>query len=111
MMPGRRCRTTRSQCSREVDPMSRIIRAVACLGLVAVGVSTPGAATAGQPSTQHRRVTHQARAFKDAIKFTPATVVDPILFGGEPGLNFDPATGTGKRSYVDWPVSSRTNIG
>lgn len=91
--------------------MSRIIRAVACLGLVAVGVSTPGAATAGQPSVQHRRATQHARAFKDAMKFTPATVVDPILFGGEPGLNFDPATGTGKRSYVDWPVSSRTNIG
>jgi hypothetical protein len=45
------------------------------------------------------------------VTFTPATVVDPILFGGEPGLNFDPTTGTGQRSFVDWPVSSRQNIG
>lgn len=91
--------------------MIRIIRAVACLGLVAAGVSGPVAATAGQPA-QHRQQAHRsARAFKDAMRFTPATVVDPVLFGGEPGLNFDPATRTGKRSYVDWPVSSRTNIG
>ena len=42
--------------------------------------------------------------------FTPATVVDPVLFGGEPGITFDPTT-DGSRSFVDWPVSSRTNIG
>ena len=47
----------------------------------------------------------------DAIAFTPATVVDPILFGGEPGVHFDPASAGGKRSFVDWPVSSRQNIG
>jgi hypothetical protein len=45
------------------------------------------------------------------LKFTDATVVDPILFGGEPGINFDPTATNGSRSYVDWPVSSRTNIG
>lgn len=45
------------------------------------------------------------------VTFTPATVVDPILFGGEPGLNFDPTTTSGQRSFVDWPVSSRQNIG
>jgi hypothetical protein len=45
------------------------------------------------------------------VTFTPATVVDPILFGGEPGLNFDPTTTSGSRSFVDWPVSSRQNIG
>jgi hypothetical protein len=43
--------------------------------------------------------------------FTPATVVDPILFGGEPGLTLDPTTTNGSREFVDWPVSSRTNIG
>jgi hypothetical protein len=47
----------------------------------------------------------------DLLTFTPATVVDPILFGGEPGLNFDPTTTDGGRSFVDWPVSSRQNIG
>src|SRR4051812_48115391 len=44
------------------------------------------------------------------VTFTPATVVDPILFGGEPGFTFDPTT-SGSRSFVDWPVSSRTQIG
>ena len=47
-----------------------------------------------------------------AMTFTPATVVDPILFGGEPGFTFDPTSvGGAKRSFVDWPVSSRTMIG
>jgi hypothetical protein len=41
--------------------------------------------------------------------YTPATVVDPVLFGGEPGYTFDPTNC--KRSFVDWPVSSRQNIG
>lgn len=45
------------------------------------------------------------------VTFAPATLVDPILFGGEPGLNFDPTTSNGSRSFVDWPVSSRQNIG
>lgn len=45
--------------------------------------------------------------------FTAATVVDPLLFGGEPGFNFDnsPDGVASQRSYVDWPVSSRQNIG
>jgi hypothetical protein len=47
----------------------------------------------------------------DALRFTPATVVDPVLFGGEPGIHFDPTVGAGRRSFVDWPVSSRQNIG
>lgn len=47
----------------------------------------------------------------DAVAFTPATVVDPVLFGGEPGIHFDPTSAAGKRSFVDWPVSSRQNIG
>ena len=46
------------------------------------------------------------------MTFTPATVVDPILFGGEPGFTFDPTSADGaQRSFVDWPVSSRTMIG
>ncbi|MFN2519362.1 MAG: hypothetical protein ABR604_10065, partial [Jatrophihabitantaceae bacterium] len=47
----------------------------------------------------------------DAVQFTPATVVDPVLFGGEPGVHFDPTAASGTRSFVDWPVSSRQNIG
>jgi hypothetical protein len=53
-----------------------------------------------------------ASAAGPTMTFTPATVVDPILFGGEPGFTFDPtAKGVGSRSFVDWPVSSRTQIG
>ncbi|MDQ1702108.1 MAG: hypothetical protein QOF57_1360 [Frankiaceae bacterium] len=46
----------------------------------------------------------------NTLAFGPSTVVDPILFGGEPGITFDPTT-DGTREFVDWPVSSRTNIG
>jgi hypothetical protein len=53
-----------------------------------------------------------ATATGPTMTFTPATVVDPILFGGEPGFTFDPTTkSAGSRSFVDWPVSSRTQIG
>ncbi|MDT7573592.1 MAG: hypothetical protein QOE05_3766 [Actinomycetota bacterium] len=53
-----------------------------------------------------------ATAAGPTMTFTPATVVDPILFGGEPGFTFDPTTkSAGSRSFVDWPVSSRTQIG
>jgi hypothetical protein len=46
------------------------------------------------------------------MTFTDATVVDPILFGGEPGINFDNTrSNDGTYSFVDWPVSSRVNIG
>jgi hypothetical protein len=46
------------------------------------------------------------------MTFTPGTVVDPVLFGGEPGFTFDPTSAGGNaRSFVDWPVSSRTMIG
>jgi hypothetical protein len=49
---------------------------------------------------------------KTLMTFTPATVVDPILFGGEPGFTYDPTSAGGNaRSFVDWPVSSRTMIG
>jgi len=55
--------------------------------------------------------TSAVTSFADVVQFTPATVVDPVLFGGEPGFHFDPTVGSGKTSYVDWPVSSRQNIG
>jgi hypothetical protein len=45
------------------------------------------------------------------MTFTPATVVDPVLFGGEPGFTFDNSAKGGSRSFVDWPVTSRTQIG
>jgi hypothetical protein len=54
--------------------------------------------------------TPKAGTVRDSfVTFTPATVVDPLLFGGEPGMKFDPTSA--KRSFVDWPVSSRQNIG
>jgi len=56
-------------------------------------------------------ISSTAGGFTDAVQFTPATVVDPVLFGGEPGLHFDPTVASGDNSFVDWPVSSRQNIG
>ncbi len=83
-------------------PSPRITVALAALSLAGLSGSLAllpaGAGTAGTRNDSF-------------VTFTPATVVDPILFGGEPGLNFDPTTETGSRSFVDWPVSSRQNIG
>ncbi len=43
--------------------------------------------------------------------YTPATVVDPMLFGGEPSYNADPHDAKAATSFVSWPVSSRVHIG
>jgi hypothetical protein len=67
-------------------------------------VKTKHAAAKGVVSTTQHTINDKT------LSFAPATVVDPILFGGEPGITFDPTT-DGSRQYVDWPVSSRTNIG
>jgi hypothetical protein len=56
--------------------------------------------------------TTTTKVAKTLMTFTPATVVDPVLFGGEPGFTYDPTSAGGNaRSFVDWPVSSRTMIG
>ena len=55
----------------------------------------------------------------NTLSFGPATVVSPVIMGGEPQLTFEravasPAKGAGldpNRGFVDWPVSSRTMIG
>jgi hypothetical protein len=74
--------------------------AALCLLTAVTGLQ---AATAGKTPT--------SGTLRDrTVGFTPATLVDPLLFGGEPGLHFDPTT-DGTRSFVDWPVSSRQNIG
>ncbi|MDQ1443547.1 MAG: hypothetical protein QOI20_11, partial [Acidimicrobiaceae bacterium] len=67
-------------------------------------VTTTSAASAAKPPRNPNS------ANDNLLQFTAATVVDPLVFGGEPGLNFD-ATTDGSRAFVDWPVSSRTNIG
>jgi hypothetical protein len=72
-------------------------------GTVTVTTGPKRAATPAAP-------TNPNTANDNLLTFTEATVVDPILFGGEPGINFDPTT-DGSRLFVDWPVSSRTNIG
>src|SRR3712207_32752 len=83
--------------------MRRLAAAAAALALTGLAGGTTGIspATAGSLKTVN----------DSFVTFTPATVVDPILFGGEPGINFDPTTPDGKRMFVDWPVSSRQNIG
>ncbi len=78
---------------------------ISTLGVVAVSAAALAIPTlAVAPSEAATQIT-------DSVKFTPATVVDPVLFGGEPGFNFDPTAPAGNRSFVDWPVSSRQNIG
>lgn len=80
--------------------MRRTPLALALVGLGAASLVT--LANAGKAPT--------SGTVRDGLlSFTPATVVDPILFGGEPGMKFD-HTGS-SRSFVDWPVSSRQNIG
>jgi hypothetical protein len=59
------------------------------------------------------------QALSQKPTFAPATVVSPVLFGGEPQVNFErpvatPKAGAGldpMRGFVDWPVSSRTMVG
>lgn len=53
-----------------------------------------------------------------ALKFAPSTVVSPILVGAEPQVAFEnPRSNSlagavnAKRGFIDWPLSSRTNIG
>src|SRR3954447_25191526 len=83
----------------EGTPMRRLLM------LAVVGTSTAALAT------QAGLIATAGAAAKGAtMTFTPATVVDPILFGGEPGFTFDP-TPPASRSFVAWPVSSRTQIG
>jgi hypothetical protein len=81
----------------------RVAAALAALTIAGVtaGVASLSPANAGATRIVNDRF----------VTFAPATLVDPILFGGEPGLNFDPTTTAGQRSFVDWPVSSRQNIG
>jgi len=53
------------------------------------------------------------------LTFSPGSVVSPVILGGEPQIQFErpvasPKAGAGldpNRSFVDWPVSSRTQIG
>lgn len=74
----------------------------------------PGVSQAqAQPYTGTLSITTSAAVggFADAVRFTPATVVDPVLFGGEPGINVDPTVTGGTQSFVDWPVGSTQNIG
>jgi len=83
--------------------MRRPLLLVTGLGFLTAGLASAPFAGAA-PTPKHTVNDHFAT-------FTPATVVDPILFGGEPGLTMDPTTKSGRREFVDWPVSSRTNIG
>ena len=83
--------------------MRRSLVLAAGIGLVTAGLASAPMASA-TASRSHTVNDHFAT-------FTPATVVDPILFGGEPGLTIDPTIASGRREFVDWPVSSRTNIG
>ena len=57
--------------------------------------------------------------FASPLQFSPSTVVSPVILGGEPQISLErpvaqPKAGAGldpRRGFVDWPVSSRTQIG
>ncbi|MGZ6791638.1 MAG: hypothetical protein ACXVFV_01705 [Mycobacteriales bacterium] len=79
---------------------------------VCTGSVTGDSYSATLTTTPKARPSTATAATGPLMTFTPATVVDPVLFGGEPGFTFDPTSaGGGARSFVDWPVSSRTMIG
>src|SRR5438128_71062 len=80
--------------------------------LVAAGLTVPAQAADKGLGVDPAALDSSVNTVPDhTVSFTPATITDPVLFGGEPGLNFDPTDSAGKRSYTDWPVSSRQNIG
>ena len=76
-----------------------LLLAAACLVTSAVGAHVASAGKTPKTGTVRDHFT----------TYSAATVVDPVLFGGEPGFTFDPTSAN--RSFVDWPVSSRQNIG
>jgi hypothetical protein len=91
------------------NPAAGTYDVVVCPGTVQQGAYK---ATATATTTAVRTATSgTAVAARATMTFTPATVVDPVLFGGEPGFTFDNTVKGGGRSFVDWPVSSRTQIG
>lgn len=44
-----------------------------------------------------------------SITFAPATQVDPMAIGGEPGLNLDRQPAHGGRVFIDWPTGDPIN--
>ncbi|MDQ1688118.1 MAG: hypothetical protein QOK42_1093 [Frankiaceae bacterium] len=92
--------------------MKRLPLALVGATLVAAGLSIPAEAADKSLGVDPAAIDSNVNTVPDhTVGFTPATVTDELLFGGEPGLNFDPKDTSGKRSYADWPVSSRQNIG
>jgi hypothetical protein len=92
--------------------MKRLSIALVGTALVALGMSLPADAADRSLGVDPAAIDKDVNTVPDhTVSFTPATITDPVLFGGEPGLNFDPTDPSGKRSYADWPVSSRQNIG
>ncbi|MDP9102039.1 MAG: hypothetical protein M3N21_07840 [Actinomycetota bacterium] len=85
-------------------PQSRLVALTGSAMLCLAAALAGGASAAGLPSDTTTRN-------DSAVTFTPATVVDPILYGGEPGVHVDPTDKKGNRVFVDWPVTSRSQIG
>src|SRR4029077_18068483 len=54
-----------------------------------------------------------------SLQFSPSTIVSPTFLGAEPQISFERPSSSAKsgsgldasRGFVDWPVSSRTQIG
>ncbi|MCU1589312.1 MAG: hypothetical protein JWP11_568 [Frankiales bacterium] len=93
------------------NPAAGSYDVVVCPGTVLKGDYKATATAVTTTVKAAAAATTSAPVGRSTMTFTPATVVDPILFGGEPGFTFDNTAKGGSRSFVDWPVTSRTQIG
>jgi len=94
------------------DPGNYTIEISGENGAVQTSYTGTAQATIGSAST-----TPNVHAGTGRVEFGPATLVSPTILGGEPQMSFErPVKGAlpgldPQRGFVDWPVSSRTNIG
>src|SRR5947209_4210118 len=80
-----------------------------------VGSATTYAGTVVASTTP---IATASASLPNQLGFAPSTVVSPILVGAEPQVAFEnprsnslPGAVNAQRGFIDWPLSSRTNIG
>lgn len=95
----------------KLDPGSYTVEISGEAGAAAESYTGTLAATVGGPPQP--AVTQLATP----LRFSPAALVSPTILGGEPQISMERPVANAlpgldpERGYVDWPVSSRTNIG
>ncbi len=87
------------------DPAPGTYAVTVCAGTVLPDDYAAKAVVVSSPRPKAGTATGPANVKPDQLlSFTPATVVDPVLFGGEPGINADPSDP--QRYFVDWPIGA-----